>query len=97
MGSSLPQHKVHKVFSLEGRSFVVCMLMVKVLSIDETLGSSIKQTARQRGMEERRERTQVRATRAKPKVGHKGANEQIMFQRPHQLQEAYKKRKGRET
>jgi hypothetical protein len=49
MGSSLPQHKVHKVFSLEGRSFVVCMLMVKVLSIDETLGRSIKQTTLQRG------------------------------------------------
>ncbi len=48
-------------------------------------------------MEEQRERTQVRATRAKPKVGHKGANEQIMFQRPHQLQEAYKNGKERET
>jgi hypothetical protein len=46
-------------------------------------------------MEEQRERTQVWATRAKPKVGHKGANEQIMFQRPHQLQEAYQKRKGK--
>jgi hypothetical protein len=44
MVSGLPQHKVHKVFSLEGRSFVVCVLMVKVLSIDETLGCSIKQT-----------------------------------------------------
>ncbi len=74
------------------------MLMVKVLSIDETLGSSIKQTTPSKGgMEEQSERTQVRATRAKPKVGHKGVNEQIMFQRPHQLQEAYKKRKGRET
>jgi hypothetical protein len=41
-------------------------------------------------MEEQRDKTQVRATRAKPKVGHKGANEQIMFQSPHQLQEAYK-------
>jgi hypothetical protein len=49
MGSSLPQHKVHKAFSLEGRSFVVCMLMVKVLSIDETLESSVKQTTPQRG------------------------------------------------
>jgi len=30
--------------------------------------------------EEQRERTQVQAKRAKPKVGHKGAKEQIMFQ-----------------
>jgi hypothetical protein len=45
---------------------------------------------RKGGMEEQRDKTQVRATRAKPKVGHKGANEQIMFQSPHQLQEAYK-------
>jgi hypothetical protein len=44
MGSSLPRHKIDKVFSLEGRRFLVYMLMVKVLSMDETLGSSIKQT-----------------------------------------------------
>jgi hypothetical protein len=30
-------------------------------------------------------------------VGHKGAMEQIMFQNPHQLQEAYEKEKGMET
>jgi hypothetical protein len=29
------------------------------------------------------ERTQVGAPRTKPKVGHKGAREQIMFQSPH--------------
>jgi hypothetical protein len=63
MGSSLPQHKVQKVFSLEGRSFVVCMLMVKVLSIDETLGSSIKQTTQQRG--------NGRTKREDPSLSHK--------------------------
>jgi hypothetical protein len=63
MGSSLPQHKVQKVFSLEGRSFVVCMLMVNVLSIDETLGSSIKQTTQQRG--------NGRTKREDPSLSHK--------------------------
>jgi hypothetical protein len=33
----------------------------------------------------------------KPKMGHKGAHEQIMFPKPHQLEEAYQKKKGRET
>jgi hypothetical protein len=33
----------------------------------------------------------------KTKVGHKGAKEQIMFQIPNQLQEAYKKGKGNKT
>jgi hypothetical protein len=31
---------------------------------------------------EQRERTQVQARRAKSKVGHEGAKEQIMFQSP---------------
>ncbi len=31
----------------------------------------------------KKERTQVGAPRTKPKVGHKGAREQIMFQRSH--------------
>jgi len=53
---------------------------------DETLAKNDKQSTQPRGKKkEQRERTQVQAQRTKPKVGHKGAKEQIMFQSTHQL------------
>ncbi len=39
------------------------------------------------------ERTKSKPKAQKPKVGHKWAKEQIMFQNPHSLQEAYERRK----
>jgi hypothetical protein len=51
---------------------------------DETLGNTSTQSTQQRGKKkEQRERTQVGAQTTKPKVGHKGAKEQIMFQIVH--------------
>jgi hypothetical protein len=58
--------------------------------MSETLANFIKLSTQQRGERKNKEigpkRTQVPAIKAKPKVGHKGANEQFGFQSPHQWQ-----------
>ncbi len=46
----------------------------------ETWQAPLNKASNKGRKEEQRERTQVQAKRAKPKVGHKGAKEQIMFQ-----------------
>jgi len=50
--------------------------------IDETLVGFIKQNTQQGRNEKQRERTKSKSKAQKPKVGHKWAKEQIMFQNP---------------
>jgi hypothetical protein len=66
--------------------------MVKIVLVlnkcdGESLENLIKQNTQQRGKgrtKERRPKSELEVQ--KPKVDHKGAKEQIMFQSPHQLQ-----------
>jgi hypothetical protein len=60
---AFPSIKCTRFLVWKEEAFVVCMLMVKVLSIDETLGSSIKQTTPQRG--------NGRTKREDPSLSHK--------------------------
>ncbi len=53
----------------------------------------LNKTPSKRG-KERTKRTQIWVRTAKPKAGHSGAKEQIMFQKPHQSQETFQKEKG---
>jgi hypothetical protein len=58
---------------------------------DETRQTPLNKAPDKGGKEEQRMRIQVRATRAKPKHGHKWAKAQIMFQSPTSCKKHIKK------
>jgi hypothetical protein len=74
--------------------------MVKIVLVlnkcdGETLANLTKQNTQQKGKGRTKKKgLKFELEAQKPKVGHKWAKEQIMFQSPHRLQEAYKKGKG---
>jgi hypothetical protein len=60
----------------------------QVYYCDETLANTSQQSTQQRGEKEKEQSgrgPKVWAGRTKPKVGHQGAKEQIMFQSPHHI------------
>ncbi len=64
--------------------------MVKIVLVlnkcdGETLASLTKQNTQQKGKGRKKKRPISKLEAQKPKVGHKGAKEQTMFQSPHQL------------
>jgi SOS response regulatory protein OraA/RecX len=70
--------------------------MLKKLN-DETLARSIKQNTQQRGKGSTKRMDPTLNQKGKPKMGHKGPKEQIMFKSPTNHKKHIEKGKERET